>query len=94
MLSISRMHGASSTQPSTILQLYKVANSFGVLFNGLLAELPTILDGFSTNTTSDYIGVRGQSGAVGSHEVAGQNTRQVMAPLYGHIGSVESPILW
>ena len=34
-------------------------NSFGVLFNGLLAELPAILDSFFTSTTSDYIGVVG-----------------------------------
>ena len=32
-------------------------NSVSVLFNGLLAELPTILDSFFTSTTSDYIGV-------------------------------------
>ena len=44
MLSISRMHRASSTQFSTIVQLQD--NSFGVLFNGLLAELPAILDSF------------------------------------------------
>ena len=41
-------------------------NSVGVLFDGLLAELPAILDSFFTSTTSDYIGV------VGSHEVAGK----------------------
>ena len=34
-------------------------NSVGVLFNGLLAELPTIVDSFFTSTTSDYIGVVG-----------------------------------
>ena len=34
-------------------------NSVGVLFNGLLAELPTILDSFFTSTTSDYIGMVG-----------------------------------
>ena len=40
---------------STVIQ----DNSIGVLFNGLLAELPTILDSFITSTTSDYIGVVG-----------------------------------
>ena len=33
-----------------------------VLFNGLLAELPAILDSCFTNTTSDYIGVVGREG--------------------------------
>ena len=47
---------------------------FGILFIGLLAELPAILDSFFTNTTSDYIRRRGWSGVVGSHEVAGENT--------------------
>ena len=43
-----------------------VSNSTGVLFNGLLAELPAILDSFSTSTTNDYIGVvgRGWWGAI------------------------------
>ena len=40
------MHRASSMHAiihhSTVIQ----GNSFGVLFNGLLAELPTILDSF------------------------------------------------
>ena len=49
------MHRAFFTQSSTILHLYKVL--FGILFNGLLAELPVILDSFFTSTTSDYIGV-------------------------------------
>ena len=40
---------------STVIQ----GNSFGVQFNGLLAELPTILDSFFTSTTSVYIGVVG-----------------------------------
>ena len=35
-------------------------NSAGALFDGLLAELPTILDDFFTSTTSDYIGVVGR----------------------------------
>ena len=34
-------------------------NSVGVLLNGLLAELPVILDSFFTSTTIDYIGVVG-----------------------------------
>ena len=49
------MHGASSTQFSTILQLYKVIH----LVNGMLAKLPAILDSYCTSTTSDYIGVVG-----------------------------------
>ena len=40
---------------STVMQ----DNLFGILFIGLLAELPAILDSFFTNTTSDYIGVIG-----------------------------------
>ena len=44
------MHSASLLQFSTNL------HSFGY---GLLAELPTILDSFFTNTTSDYIEVVG-----------------------------------
>ena len=52
---------------STVIQ----GNSFGVLFNGLLAELPAILDSFFTS---------GWLGVVGSHEVAGKNTRQVLTP--------------
>ena len=56
---------------STVTQ----GNSFGVLFNGLLAELPAILDSFFTSTTSG-----GWLGVVGSHEVAGKNTRQVLTP--------------
>ena len=43
-------------------------NSMDVLFDGLLAELPGILDSF-TNTTSDYIGLVGQ-GWWGSMAVA------------------------
>ena len=71
---------------STVIQ----GNSFGVLFNGLLAELPAILDSFFTSTTSDSIGVVGSHevagkntrrlGVVGSHEVAGKNTRQLLTP--------------
>ena len=53
---------------STVIQ----GNSFSVLFNGLLAELPAILDSFFTRG--------GWLGVVGSHEVAGKNTRQVFTP--------------
>ena len=35
-------------------------NSAGALFDGLLAELPAILDSFFTSTTSKYIGVVGR----------------------------------
>ena len=35
-------------------------NSAGALFDGLLAELPAILDSFFTSTTSEYIGVVGR----------------------------------
>ena len=42
------------TSPIVIL-----GNSAGALFDGLLAELPTILDSFFTSTTSEYIGVVG-----------------------------------
>ena len=59
---------------STVMQ----GSLFGVLFIGLLADLPA-------NTTSDFIGV------VGSYEVAGKNTRQVVTPPYGPIGAVDSP---
>ena len=42
--------------PSIVIQ----GNLAGALFNGLLAELPAILDSFFTSTTSDYIGVVGR----------------------------------
>ena len=67
------MHRAFSTQFSTILQLYKVANSFGVLFNGLLAELPATLDSFLPVPQVIIYGW-----LAGSHEVAGKNTCQVV----------------
>ena len=35
--------------------IVKQGNSAGALFDGLLPELPTILDSFFTSTTSDYI---------------------------------------
>ena len=35
-------------------------DSVDALFDGLLADLPTILDSFFTYTTSDYIGVVGR----------------------------------
>ena len=44
-------------------------NSVDLLLNGLLAELPTILDSFNI-TTSDYIGVVGW-GWCGAMTVAG-----------------------
>ena len=40
------MHGASSTQFAIYLAIVIQGNSVGVLFNGLLAELPAILDSF------------------------------------------------
>ena len=45
-----------------ILHLYIVLqdNSIGILFNGLLDELPAILDSFFTSTTSDYIVMLGR----------------------------------
>ena len=64
---------------STVMQ----GSLFGILFIGLLADLPTILDSFFNNTTSDSV--------VGSHEVARKNTRQVVTPSYGPIGAVDSP---
>ena len=52
---------------------YTILHIFGytmdALFNGLLAELPTILDTF-TNITSDYIDVVGREWW-GAMEVAG-----------------------
>ena len=59
-----------------------------MLFNGLLAELPTILD---TSTTSDYIGLVGRGSVVGSHKVTEKNTRQVVTPPYGPIDAINSP---
>ena len=51
------MHGAlyKLLHQSIVIQ----GNLAGALFDGLLAELPTILDGFFTSTTSQYIGVVG-----------------------------------
>ena len=54
------MHGASSAQFFTNLHIVIQDNSASVLFNGLLSELPAILDCFFTSTTSDYIGVVGR----------------------------------
>ena len=53
-------------------------NSVGVLLDGLLAELPAILDSFSTSTTSDYIGVVGW-GWRGKHTMC--NHTCIMDPL-------------
>ena len=61
---------------STVIQ----GDSFGVQFNGLLAELPAILDSFFTSTTSAGFHRGGWLGVVGSHEVAGKNTCQVLTP--------------
>ena len=55
-------------------------NSVGVLFDGLLAELPAILDSFFTSTTSDYIGVVGWGwlvGGGGEPRSGGESTRCV-----------------
>ena len=64
---------------------------FGILFIGLLADLPAILDSFFNNTTSDFIGVVGWGWWGATTEVAGKNTRQVVTPPYGPIGAVDSP---
>ena len=55
-------------------------NSAGALFDhdGLLAELPAILDSFFTSTTNEYIGM------VGSHEVAGKTHCVVTLVLWIH----------
>ena len=72
------MHSVSSTQFSS--------NSFGVLFNGLLAKLPTILDSFlPIPQVITYIRV------VESHEVAGKNTCQVVTLPYGPTGAIDGP---
>ena len=61
---------------STVIQ----GSSFGVQFNGLLAELPAILDSFFTRPPQVISYRGGWLGMVGSHEVAGKNTRQVLTP--------------
>ena len=58
-----RFERASSTQ---------FTNSFGVRFNGLLAELPTILEFFP------WLGV------VESHEVAGKNMPSIDTSIRTH----------
>ena len=50
-------------------------NSVCVLFNGLLAELPAILDSFFTSTTSDYI--RWLVGGGGEPRSGKENTRHI-----------------
>ena len=65
------MHGASSTQFSINLSVVTQGNSVGVLFNGLLTELPAILDSFFTSTTSDFKR-NGLLGVMWSHKVAGK----------------------
>ena len=72
---------------STVMQ----GNLFGILFIGLLGELPAILDSFFTNITTERFHRGGWLGVVGSHKVAGKNTRQVVTPPYGPIGAVDSP---
>ena len=57
---------------STVMQ----GNLFGILFIGLLAELPAILDSFFTNTTSAYIWWL--AGGDGEPRSGGENTCQVM----------------
>ena len=70
---------------STVMQ----GSLFGILFIGLLADLPAILDSFFNNTTSDFIGVVGWGwwGATKRR----RKTRQVVTPPYGPIGAVDSP---
>ena len=70
---------------STVMQ----GSLFGILFIGLLANLPAILDSFFNNTTSDFIGVVGW-GWWGATKWRGK-TRQVVTPPYGPIGAVDSP---
>ena len=64
-------------------------NLFGILFIDLLAELPAILDSFNQYHKRLHRG--GWLGVVGSHDVAGQNTRQVVTPPYGPIGAIDTP---
>ena len=47
-----RKDEAVSTQFSTIIKLYKVFQR--TVFNGLLAELPVIIDEFFTSTTNAH----------------------------------------
>ena len=68
MLYISRMHRGLPRNSPPIYSNVMQGNLFGILFVGLLAELPAILDSFFINTTSDYIGV------------VGKNTHQVVTP--------------
>ena len=71
---------------STVIQ----GNSYGILFNGLLAELPTILNSFF-NTTSDFIGVVGWGWWGVTKWWSRKNTCEVVTPPYGAIGTVDSP---
>ena len=61
------------------IPIYSYTRQF---FNGLLAELPMILNLFP-NTTSDYIGVL--VGVMESHILVGKNRRQVVTLPYGLI---------
>ena len=53
----------------------------GVLFNGLLAELPTILDTIFTSTTSNYIVAIGQG--LGSLEMVRKAHIMQLLSYYG-----------
>ena len=83
MLCISRMLRAASTPAilhrSTVIQ----GNSFALLLNGLLAELPAILDSFFTSTTSDYIGVVGR-GWWGATKWRGKHTSSTDTLIENH----------
>ena len=61
------MLGASSTNFSIVIQ----DNSAGAFFDGLVAELPAILDSFFHHYHK-LLHRGGWSGMVGSHEVAGK----------------------
>ena len=62
-------------------------NSVGVLFNGLLAELPAILNNFFTSTTSDYIGVVGWGWWGVTHTVARKKHTVYLHLFYGLTGA-------
>ena len=70
------MHGALSTKFSINLRIVIQGNSADTLFDGLLAELPIILDSFFAITTSHYIGVVGRGG--GEPQSGGESTRRVV----------------
>ena len=74
----------------TILQKSVVIqdNSMDVLFNGLLAELPAILDSFYQYHKCLHRG--GWSGVVGSHGSGRLNTRQVVTLPNGPICALDT----